>query len=943
MAVGTVTVEIFDRSWTSQGTITSAFLPKGSFLRNDAGDGSFVFPIYDTPAKTLVQYNRIAVVTVEESGSQTAVVAAFHIQHIVPRRISGGGYDGYVVDVSGEGILSELQWDNIGYTTISDGSQGATTSWLSTLLGFTQASWTVNGLPTGTAYLQAAGETVWDAMLECISQLGYGVSYAPSFALKTTGTKGRWILFVETPVSGLGILDWDNLDLVKTGATGDQVEVLDIKPIEDSHESATRVTIYGAGIGADVFTITEAEGLVTVPSGFSVDWTNSVITNDTLEAATDQPIIHRLHQLGHIKPEDNTNTIAIETAAIQLFWAGIAFLRDRQATRRQFYEVTFIGNPGYNYAVMQLANLVYAETSPIDAAGASNTTNVINVSDDFVVHEMHIQVPNSGPHRGLRVITMVLGEQISSEAYIRPLPNDSDIVVKKLKEHDEVLRHATASYAPTSPGGTPTYATADAPFVVISNTTNLTNERAFVAGAGLAAVDGGANGNYTVNVVAADTSLTINADSMQVRLATNSGLTVSSGLALGTPSTVGSGSSNGVTTTTHTHALSVSVSDLPAAITGAAYVMIGNNANFSAERSLVAGAGLLATDGGVNGNYTIDIVAANTSMTINADSIQVRLATNSGMTVSSGLTLGTPTTVSVSTSNAVTTTTHSHAAQSDSTVTTATAVLMATDSNGRTQIMGMGLGTAATGTGVLDVLTKIYINETADANVTTGIVLNQGTADDIAVSFKSSDVAQGATDRAEADNWGYIKKFVATGSEGGLLVEGLTEGNRAVGIVGTVTSEDTAAFSTATVGAVEIRGHTISGTSVATMSGTAAVFIVKNNTGTKFVVDGNGNIHMDATSNINAWDDEDDLALITGLRGSLVPELRERYGEMVRQMRPILEAGNIAAFNDQPGGDGSIFLNIPNALFLTMDGLRQVYERVDGRLQRIEKRLLLDA
>jgi hypothetical protein len=676
MANGTVTVEIFSRSWTSYGTITSAFAPKGTFKQNDAGDGIFVFPIYDTPAKTLVKYNRIAVVTVEDTGGGAVnpTVCAFHIQSVMPRRVQSGDYDGYVIEVSGSGILAELQWDNIGYSTISNGSQGPTNTWVSDCLVYAQESWSIflmSSLTTAAnAYLQAAGESVWDALLECSAQCGRVVAYAPSFATQTTGTKGREILFVSSPLVGNPVYDWDELNLVASNPDAGEVEILNIEPLEDVFEIATRVTIYGAGIGADVLTIAAAEGNVTVPSGFSVDWTNSVITNTAMEAETDQPVIHRLKQLGHIKPEDNEDATAIETAAIQLFWAGITFLRDRQVERRNFYKVVFIGEPGLQYTVGQLVNIVYAHTSPINSSGTAATTNVIDINGNFVVHEMTIEVPNDGQHKGVRLITMVVGSPITSDTYARSRASGEDIVVAKLKEHDEVLRHATASYAPSTPGGgTGTYATADAPYLVLGNTTNLTNERLFVAGAGLTPVDAGANSTYTVNVVAADTSLTINADSMQVRLATTSGLTISTGLmiddsiagagltitskvlavgagdgidvaadsiavdvtdiignglveaatnniALGTPGSITSTSTNAVTASSHTHAIDSTIALSAVTIT--------------------AGAGL--TGGGdLTTNRTINVATADTSMTINADSIQVRLATTSGLTISTGL------------------------------------------------------------------------------------------------------------------------------------------------------------------------------------------------------------------------------------------------------------------------------------------------------------------
>ncbi len=188
------------------------------------------------------------------------------------------------------------------------------------------------------------------------------------------------------------------------------------------------------------------------------------------------------------------------------------------------------------------------------------------------------------------------------------------------------------------------------------------------AGAGLT---GGGNltANRTIDIATADTSMTINADSIQVRLAATSGLQVSAGLmiadtvagsgltisskvlavgagdgidvaadsvavdvtdivgsglveeatnnlALGTPSSLTATSTNAVTTTSHTHAIDSTIAR--SAIT------------ISAGNGLTGGGDLTA-------NRTIDVAAADTSMTINADSIQVRLAATSGLQISTGL------------------------------------------------------------------------------------------------------------------------------------------------------------------------------------------------------------------------------------------------------------------------------------------------------------------
>lgn len=97
-------------------------------------------------------------------------------------------------------------------------------------------------------------------------------------------------------------------------------------------------------------------------------------------------------------------------------------------------------------------------------------------------------------------------------------------------------------------GGGSSGAPASAQYLCLANDGTLTAERRFVPGTGLSAVDGGANGNYTLNC------------------------TVTSG-----------------------------------APTGAQYVTLATDAGLSAERVLTPGHGLDMTDGGANGAVTFDV------------------------------------------------------------------------------------------------------------------------------------------------------------------------------------------------------------------------------------------------------------------------------------------------------------------------------------------------
>lgn len=143
----------------------------------------------------------------------------------------------------------------------------------------------------------------------------------------------------------------------------------------------------------------------------------------------------------------------------------------------------------------------------------------------------------------------------------------------------------------------------------------VVSSRTVTAGAGL--TGGGAlTANITIDVAAADTSMTINADSIQVRLATNSGMQVSSGLQLGTPTTVTSTSTNAVTTTTHSHAIDSTI--------------------VTSARTVTAGAGLTG-GGALSGDITLDVVSGNTGIVVNANDITLTLNATSGLEISTGL------------------------------------------------------------------------------------------------------------------------------------------------------------------------------------------------------------------------------------------------------------------------------------------------------------------
>ena len=84
------------------------------------------------------------------------------------------------------------------------------------------------------------------------------------------------------------------------------------------------------------------------------------------------------------------------------------------------------------------------------------------------------------------------------------------------------IANGTNGHVLTMVGGVPTWQAASggspvgAQYLTLATDATLTAERVFTAGAGLTATDGGAGGNYTVQVVAADGTISVTADAVAV-------------------------------------------------------------------------------------------------------------------------------------------------------------------------------------------------------------------------------------------------------------------------------------------------------------------------------------------------------------------------------------------------------------------------------------------
>ncbi len=228
----------------------------------------------------------------------------------------------------------------------------------------------------------------------------------------------------------------------------------------------------------------------------------------------------------------------------------------------------------------------------------------------------------------------------------------------------------------------------------------------------------------------------------------------------------------------------------------------------------------------------------------------------------------------------------------------------------------------------------LYVGDTANANQTKGLTINQGSATDEILALKNSGVAHGITDITETDTWGVLKPNAG----GGIWMMGVCDANggdnSALLLDAILYNAANKLKSTSALGVITLRSRLKSGTSVQDVGTNGNLMVLRNRATTRFIFDAEGDLHLDGTS--SAYDDHDDLALLHGFRAAAAPELRQRWGQFIEQARPVLEATGVATFNP----NGEVWYGVRGLQMLTIDALRQFAERTEARLERYERELI---
>ena len=152
------------------------------------------------------------------------------------------------------------------------------------------------------------------------------------------------------------------------------------------------------------------------------------------------------------------------------------------------------------------------------------------------------------------------------------------------------------------------------------------------------------------------------------------------------------------------------------------------------------------------------------------------------------------------------------------------------------------------------------IGDSANANMTLGLTINQAANDNEALSLKSSDVAHGATNYTETDTYFYASKRSA--AQGGARLFGFADGaGMAVDLHGLAPTPDTSDTSTSNA-VVRIGAYKTDGSSAQQVADGENMFCIHNADAVcRLVLKGSGSMHI-ANTTLSGLDKEDDIGLV---------------------------------------------------------------------------------
>jgi hypothetical protein len=223
----------------------------------------------------------------------------------------------------------------------------------------------------------------------------------------------------------------------------------------------------------------------------------------------------------------------------------------------------------------------------------------------------------------------------------------------------------------------------------------------------------------------------------------------------------------------------------------------------------------------------------------------------------------------------------------------------------------------------------VFIADTANADMTLGLTINQAGNDDEALALKSSDVAHGITDILETDTYADFQKAVA--ASGGLLIRGFTEDEIGLELQGWATNDDTNKDATADA-YVAANAYKKSAATHGDPGADANLFAVQKRGASVWIVDEDGDTYRDGSENtFDAWDDVQ-LVRAFEVEQSPAQVIRSEFDQFLDYDRQaLLDAGILS------DPKGSNFYNESQLIRLHNGAIWQLHKRCE-----LYERALLD-
>lgn len=236
----------------------------------------------------------------------------------------------------------------------------------------------------------------------------------------------------------------------------------------------------------------------------------------------------------------------------------------------------------------------------------------------------------------------------------------------------------------------------------------------------------------------------------------------------------------------------------------------------------------------------------------------------------------------------------------------------------------------------------VFVNDTANVNMTTGITINQGAAIDTAFAIKSSGVTHGITTQEETDT--YFNIQIRADGIGGAILIGFTESTQALFLDGAYTTSDITKTTVGTA-AIELRALKKSGTTWAGVGVDDNMVIISDaaGAGTRFIFDAEGSGHADV--GWVTYDAYDDFVLVRTVEEELLAI--EHSAKTAR--RHMLEDARIIGKDSWhfENGKPRAMVNFTRLAMLHHGALLQAgekFERIEAELsEERDRRMLLEA